>query len=179
MHWTRDCASVSFEHHWSAPVMLTVKLLMCKTVLAILPCVAGAGLVAVVTIAVFLPGPSRPSVLIKVVGHTNTAAGVQLSMISVRNQGPTRIFVYVPSVEVAAATEPGGLASYGKSGNWYSMIEPAGAGELAVAVPTNGTPWRLSCLVYNDFGVAQSIRRLLKGRRMPFDIRSGWIYADK
>jgi hypothetical protein len=24
MHWTRDCASVSFEHHWPAPVMRSV-----------------------------------------------------------------------------------------------------------------------------------------------------------
>jgi hypothetical protein len=24
MHWTRDCASVSFEHHWPAPVMSIV-----------------------------------------------------------------------------------------------------------------------------------------------------------
>src|SRR4051812_12162930 len=24
MHWTRDCASVSFEHHWPAPVMRVV-----------------------------------------------------------------------------------------------------------------------------------------------------------
>src|SRR5262245_53984789 len=26
MHWTRDCASVSFEHHWPAPVMRIVSL---------------------------------------------------------------------------------------------------------------------------------------------------------
>src|SRR5262245_41861581 len=25
MHWTRDCASVSIEHHWPAPVMRSVR----------------------------------------------------------------------------------------------------------------------------------------------------------
>jgi hypothetical protein len=148
-----------------------------KAVAAVVISIVVAGLVAVVVIAVVLPGPSRPSV--SIVGYTNTLQGVRLSVISLRNLGPTHVFAYVPCVELAAPAEPEGLASYGKAGNWYSSIEAAGTAELTVAVPTNGAPWRLSLFVYNDFGVAQSIRRLLHGRLMPFDIRSGWIYADK
>jgi hypothetical protein len=30
MHWTRDCASVSFKHHWPAPVMRSVSLMLCE-----------------------------------------------------------------------------------------------------------------------------------------------------
>jgi hypothetical protein len=126
-----------------------------------------------------LPGPARPNLSIKLVGSTNDVAGVQVGVISVRNLGSPKIFTYAPCIEVRAATAPGGIACYGKTGHWGSMLRAGASGFFAIPVPTNHESWRVTLLVYNDLGAFQSIRRVFKGRRMPFDVQSDWIQDDK
>jgi hypothetical protein len=122
----------------------------------------------------FGPGPTRPAVSLNLIDYTNDSAGVRLGMISVTNLGPSKVVIYVPCVEVRAPAEPGGVARFGESGHWYSMLGGGDSKALTIPAPPNGVPWRLSVLAFNDFGVAQCIRRVLRGRQMPCDIRSGW-----
>jgi hypothetical protein len=141
-------------------------------------------LVAVIIVTCFatialLPGPTRPNLSIKLVGWTNNPAGVQVGVISVSNPGTARIFTYAPRIEVRAPTEPGGIACYGQTGYWGSILGGGASGTFAIPVPTNHASWRLTLFVYNDLGAAQSIRRVFKGRRMPFDVQSDWIQSNK
>lgn len=141
-------------------------------------------LVAFIIVASFgafalLPGPTRPNLSIKLVGSTNDLAGVQVEVISVTNLGTAKIFTYAPCIEVRAPTEPGGIACYGKTGHWGSILRGGASGFFAIPVPTNHPSWRVTLLVYNDLGAFQSIRRAFKGRRMPFDVQSDWIQGDK
>ena len=126
-----------------------------------------------------LPGPARPNLSIKLVGSTNEVAGVRTELISVTNLGTAKIFTYAPCIEVRAPKEPGGIACYGKTAHWGSILGGGASGIFAIPVPTNDTPWRVTLLVYNDLGAAQSLRRVFKGRRMPFDVQSDWIQGDK
>ena len=69
-----------------------------------------------------IPGPTRPNLSIKLMGWTNNPAGVQVGVISVSNQGAAKIFAYAPHIEVCMSTEPGGVASYGQTGHWGSIL---------------------------------------------------------
>jgi hypothetical protein len=122
-----------------------------------------------------LPGPTRPNLSIKLVDSTNDQAGVQAGVISVTNLGTAKIFTYAPCIEVRATKEPGGVTCYGKTGHWGSILGGGASAIFAIPVPTNHTSWRVTLLVYNDLGAAQSLRRIFKGRHMPFDVQSDWI----
>lgn len=122
-----------------------------------------------------LPGPTRPSLAIKLVSSTNDLAGDRVGVISVTNLGHVKIFAYAPCIEVRATKMPGAIACYGQTGHWGSILGGGASGVFALPVPTNHASWRVTLLVYNDLGAAQSIRRLFKGRRMPFDVQSDWI----
>ena len=139
------------------------------------------GVIAATCFAVFalLPGPTRPDISIKLVGFTNNLAGVRVGVISVTNLGTARIFTYAPCIEVHAPTDPGGIACYGNTGHWGSILGGGASGSFSIPVPPDHASWRLTLLVYNDLGATQMIRRLFKGRRMPFDVQTGWIQSDK
>jgi hypothetical protein len=127
----------------------------------------------------FLPGPARPAVSIRFVSYTNDPTGDRVGLILVQNIGSQDIFFYAPRTEVPAPTKPGGIAWYGKPCQWAGLISSGGSQYMTIQTPTNGSPWRVSSLVYNDLGAAQSVRRLVRERRMPFDVPSAWVYSDK
>jgi hypothetical protein len=126
-----------------------------------------------------LRGPTQPNLSIKLVGSTNDLGGVQVGVISLTNLGTTRIFAYAPCIEIRSSTKPGGIGSYGETGHWGSILCRGASGIFAIPVPTNHASWRVTLLVYNDLGASQSIRRVFKGRRMPFDVQSDWIQGDQ
>jgi hypothetical protein len=83
-----------------------------------------------------VPGPTRPNLSIKLVSWTNNPAGVQIGVISVSNLSTAKI-ACAPCIEVRAPTEARGIACYGQTGHWGSMLGRGASGTFAIPVPNN------------------------------------------
>ena len=138
-------------------------------------------LLALLAWVAFQPPLRSPNVSIKLLGYTNVTGGDQLAMIAVTNLSDSKVLVYMPRIEIPAPTEPRGFAYSGDMIQWHSMLGRGQSGNFIIHPPTNRSPWKLSFYVYNDFGAAQVIKRIITAspRRMPFEIESDWIDRKK
>lgn len=131
----------------------------------------------------FQPSPGRPNVSIKLLGYTNTndTSGIRLAMIAVTNLSPSKIVIYLPRILIPSRADPRGFAYYDSHDRtqWHSELGASESGSFTIPPPTNQSMWKLSFYVYNDFGVAQVLKRLPVGRRMPYEIESEWIGSEK
>jgi hypothetical protein len=145
----------------------------------------GLILVAFLAGVAFVPRHGCPNVSIKLLGYTNNSAGSRLAMITVTNLNVFKIYVYHPTIEIEAPTEPRGFTNYfqGGTNQWrqfHSELNSGMSGNLTIQPPPIQSPWRLSFYAYSDLGAAQVIKRFVTGRRyMPFQIQSDWIKAEK
>jgi hypothetical protein len=145
-------------------------------------------LVAFLAWVSFQSRPARraiPNVSIRLLGYTNDSSGTQLAIIAVTNLNAYKIFVYRPTIQIKAPTEPGGVSNYfqGGTNQWRqfnSLLSGGMSGTFTIPRPTNQSPWRLSFFVYNDFGTVQVVIRRVTGRRyLPFEIYGDWIDNEK
>src|SRR3989442_1157264 len=143
-------------------------------------------LVASLAWVAFMPRHGRPNVSVKLFGYTNDSSGAQLAMIAVTNLSPFTVLVYLPTIQIQAPAEPGGFTNYfeGNTNQWRRFHAKLGSGEssnftILPPPPTYQSPWRLSFYAYTDFGAAQVVKRIVAGRRMPFQIEGDWIEREK
>ena len=138
-------------------------------------------IVAFLAWVAFQPPPGRPNVSIKPLGYTNGTSGIRLAMIAVTNLSDSKIVVYLPRILIALPTDPRGIAYYDSQNRtqWHSELGAGKSGSFTIPPPTNQSLWKLSFYVYNDFGVAQVLKRFTAGRRMPYEIESEGIGSEK
>lgn len=138
-------------------------------------------IVAFLAWVAFQPSPGRPNVSIKLLGYTNDTSGIRLAMIAVTNLSDSKIVVYLPRILIPSPTDARGFAYYDSYDRtqWHSELGAGEFGSFTIPPPTNQSLWKLSFYVYNDFGVAQVLKRLPVGRRMPYEIESEWIGSEK
>jgi hypothetical protein len=147
---------------------------MRKTTIILLVLLAGCTWLAW---AAFQPVLGRPNVSISLLGYTNETSGTRLAMIAVSNLGTSTIFVYRGCIGIPASAEFRGWTPAGNIIPWHSMLDGGAIATFTVLPPTNPSPWKLSFLVYNDYGAVQAVKRVMaaEGRHMPFEIESDWI----
>jgi hypothetical protein len=151
------------------------------TVLLILALVV----VAFLAWAAFQPPPGRPNVSVTLLGYTNDTAGARLARFRVTNMSASTIRVYRPCIEIPAPKEPRGFTYYfqGNTNQWdrfHSMLTKGESRSFTIPPPVLQSSWRLSFLVYNDYGALQVVKSFLGGgRHMPSEIEGDWIGSEK
>ena len=131
-----------------------------------------------------LAAPSKhPDVSVTLLGYTNDAAGAPLAIISVTNRSSSLVHVYLPTIQIVAPTEPNGFTNYfqGNTNQWArfnSKLTGGSSATFTIPPPPSAyrAPWRVSFLVYSDFGLYPRAKRFVTGRRlMPSTLRGEWI----
>ena len=128
------------------------------------------------------PRPPHPDVSVSLLGYTNDSSGARLAIIGVTNLSSFQVFVYAPTIQVRAPDTPQGFTNYfgGNTNQWsrfHSMLADGEGRSFTIPPPAiSRSPWRLSFYAYSDFGVAQVLRRFVRGgRQMPFEVTSDWF----
>ena len=140
--------------------------------------------VAFLAYASFQPRHGRPDVSVRLLGYTNDSSGTRRAMITLTNLSKFTIFAYEPNIEILSPTEPGGVANYwpgyNQSQQLHSKLDEGAFVNFTIIPPTNQSPWRLSFLVYTDFGAVQVVKNFMRGGRyMPFQIEGDWFDSKK
>jgi hypothetical protein len=129
-------------------------------------------LIIMVGIFVRLPPAAVPALGLELVESTTNAVGERFNVLSISNRSGTKVFAYMPQVIVKGET--GSVASVA----WSAPLPPGASSTLTVPAPasTNGTPWKLSLYVYNDFDLARRVELYVFRRRYhPHFMDSAWI----
>ena len=149
--------------------------------------ILGLILIAFLAWVVSQPLPARPDVSIKLLGYTNDSTCNRLAMITVTNLGNSTIFIYLPTIQIQAPSEPLGFTNYflGNTNQWARFHTKLGkneSGNFAIPPPasTLQSPWRLSFNVNTDLGVLRAVKNILGGERlMPFQVQGDWLESEK
>jgi hypothetical protein len=127
------------------------------------------------------PRPTRPDVSVSLLDYTNDSSGARLAIIAVTNQSSLPALVYLPTIQIKAPDAPRGFTNYfeGNTNQWsrfHAMLARGEGGSFMIPPPAiTGSSWRLSFYAYSDFGLAQTLRRFVHGRQMPFEVTNAWI----
>ena len=127
------------------------------------------------------PATSFGNVSVALLGYTKGNSGEALAIIAVTNLSANTVFAYRPTIQIQSPAAPRGFTNYfpGNTNQWtrfHSMLDSGASSNFTLAPPASPPcAWRLSLLVYSDFGALQIVKRTLFGRHMPTEITSDWI----